>query len=51
MKKLLTVALGLAVTIGLSTMTFAQEKKEGDSKEGKKKGKKKKKSDEAPKSF
>ena len=50
MKKLLTVALGLAVTLSLSTLTFAQDDKGGDKKEGKKKGKKKKKDEAPPKS-
>ena len=47
MKKLMTLALGLAFVLG-STAMFAQEKKEEPKKESKKKGGKKKK-EEAPK--
>jgi hypothetical protein len=41
MKKLMSVLLGLSLTIGLATAAFGQEQKE-EKKEGKKKGKKKK---------
>jgi hypothetical protein len=47
MKKLMTLALGLAFVLGTTSM-FAQEKKEDTKKEGKKKGGKKKK-EETPK--
>jgi hypothetical protein len=49
MKKLMSILLGLSLTIGLATVAFAQETKEGEKKTEKKKKGKKKKAEEVPK--
>ena len=42
MKKFMSVMLGLTLVVGLTTVAFAQDKKEDKKEDGKKKGKKKK---------
>ena len=42
MKKFMSLMLGLTLVVGLTTVAFAQDKKEDKKEDGKKKGKKKK---------
>jgi hypothetical protein len=41
MKKFMSLMLGLTLVVGLTTVAFAQDKKEDKKEDGKKKGKKK----------